>query len=306
MHGEQQQGQAVFQFDKCFGPSATQENVFDEISHAVQSVLDGYSACIFTYGQTGCGKTYTMEGTETDRGMIPRSVELLFQTVGALARLGWEYSMAFTFVEIYNETLRDLLSAEDSGNIKISHQSDGTTILSNARTVPVKSHQDIFGALKQAARVRSTASTASNEHSSRSHSVFSLSVRGINSISKNQSFGVLHLVDLAGSERLAVSKSEGARLKETQAINKSLSALGDVIAALANQESFVPYRNSKLTYLLQNSLGGASSKTLMFVQLSPCAKDVSETLCTLKFAAKVNACEIGAAKKKTAKVDLNL
>ncbi len=253
---------------------------------------------MFSYGATGSGKTYTMEGgqTEEHRGMIPRSVDQIFHQIQSLVKLGWSYKLQATYVEIYNETLRDLL-ADSGAQIKISHGKDGTTTLVDAHTVPVHSPSDIHDALRTANKNRSVASTSANDRSSRSHSVFSLSVRGRNSATGAESTGVLHLVDLAGSERLAVSKAEGQRLKETQAINKSLAALSDVIASLANGEAHVPYRNSKLTYLLQNSLGGASSKTLMLVQISPLAQDVNETLCSLRFASKVNACEIGVAKR---------
>ncbi len=270
-------------------------------------MLDGYSACVFSYGATGSGKTYTMEGGQTDehRGMIPRSVDQIFQQIQSLAKLGWSYKLQATYVEIYNETLRDLLADGGGAQMKISHGKDGTTTLVDAHTVAVQSPSDIHDALRTANRNRSVASTGANDRSSRSHSVFSLSVRGRNSATGAESTGVLHLVDLAGSERLAVSKAEGARLKETQAINKSLAALSDVIASLANGEAHVPYRNSKLTYLLQNSLGGASSKTLMLVQISPLAQDVNETLCSLRFASKVNACEIGVAKRSQGKVSLN-
>ncbi|KAJ3025919.1 UNVERIFIED_CONTAM: hypothetical protein HDU68_006504 [Siphonaria sp. JEL0065] len=168
------------------------------------------------------------------------------------------------------------------------------------RLVPVTSGKEVHSLLKKAQTNRAVAATNSNEHSSRSHSVFTLRLTGHNSLTEESCEGVLNLIDLAGSERLSSSGSTGDRLKETQAINKSLSSLGDVIYALGNKEQHVPYRNSKLTYLLQNSLGG-NSKTLMFVNVSPNAASMSESLCSLRFATKVNSCQIGTAKavKKT-------
>ena len=142
--------------------------------------------------------------------------------------------------------------------------------------------------MNQANKKRSTAATKSNDHSSRSHSIFIIDLQGYNSLTKESSYGTLNLIDLAGSERLNNSRAEGDRLKETQAINKSLSCLGDVIHSLNLKDgSHVPYRNSKLTYLLKHSLGG-NSKTLMFVNISPLTKDLNETINSLRFATKVN------------------
>eukprot|EP00992_Anisonema_acinus_P013971 TRINITY_DN9034_c0_g1_i12.p1 TRINITY_DN9034_c0_g1~~TRINITY_DN9034_c0_g1_i12.p1 ORF type:complete len:597 (+),score=97.64 TRINITY_DN9034_c0_g1_i12:60-1850(+) len=179
---------------------------------------------------------------------------------------------------------------------EIKHGPDGTTI-TNVTTAEVTDTEGVFRLLRTAARNRQTAATNSNERSSRSHSVFTLRIHGSNRNSQQQTKGVLNLIDLAGSERLNASGAVGDRLKETQNINKSLSTLGDVIYALGAKKSHIPYRNSKLTYLLQNCLGG-DSKTLMFVNLSPAESHLSETLCSLRFAAKVNACEIGTAKRK--------
>jgi kinesin family protein C1 len=142
-----------------------------------------------------------------------------------------------------------------------------------------------------------------NKRSSRSHSVFQLKLKGTNRVTNENCQGILNLIDLAGSERLSQSGSKGERLTETKNINKSLSCLGNVIAALANGSQHVPYRDSKLTFLLQNSLGG-NSKCLMFVNISPAASNLAESLSSLNFAAKVNACEIGTARKNT-KIDFN-
>lgn len=293
----------AFAYDRVFSSSAGQEEVFEEISHLVQSSLDGYNTCIFAYGQTGSGKTYTMEGSSEDsrdpaRGMIPRTVEKIFDSMIALQEQGWSYEMECSYVEIYNEVVRDLL-AKQKGEVKhdIHHDKFGNTQVSNLTIVKVETAAQIYRLLSTAQQNRAVGATLSNDRSSRSHSVFSLRLIGRNSITSDSSQGILNLVDLAGSERLDKSGATGDRLKETQSINKSLSCLGDVIFALANKADHIPYRNSKLTYLLQNSLGG-NSKTLMFVNISPQAEDFSETISSLRFATKVNSCDIGTAKKQ--------
>ncbi|KAI1301964.1 kinesin-like nuclear fusion protein [Mortierella claussenii] len=294
-----------FTFDRVFQPTSTQDDVFEEISQLVQSALDGYNVCIFAYGQTGSGKTHTMEGplnadAET-MGMIPRSVLQIYENAKALESKGWKYSMEGQYIEIYNETINDLLGNEapDGGGRKheIRHGPNGKTTVTDATTVMLTSPERVAALLKKAAHNRSVGSTQMNERSSRSHCVFTLRLSGKNSITEEASEGVLNLIDLAGSERLSQSGATGDRLKETQAINKSLSCLGDVIYAISNKDPHIPYRNSKLTYLLQNSLGG-NSKTLMFVNISPLMSNFNETLCSLRFATKVNSCTIGTASKR--------
>ncbi|KAI8912758.1 P-loop containing nucleoside triphosphate hydrolase protein, partial [Gorgonomyces haynaldii] len=293
-----------FTFDKVFQPESTQKQVFEEISQLVQSALDGYNVCIFAYGQTGSGKTFTMEGpgemdgpNDQKQGMIPRAVQQIFQVSEKLQEKGWEYQMSCQYLEIYNETLRDLLGNGTDKKYDIKHDKGKTTV-TEANVISVSNSSQVFDLLKKASANRAVASTNCNERSSRSHSVFTLFLTGSNSITQEQCQGTLNLIDLAGSERLSSSGSTGDRLKETQAINKSLSCLGDVIFALSNKENHIPYRNSKLTYLLQNSLGG-NSKTLMFVNVSPMPASFQETLCSLRFATKVNSCQIGTAKRQT-------
>ncbi|RDW90279.1 putative kinesin family protein (KlpA) [Aspergillus mulundensis] len=290
-----------FSFDHVFGPSAQNGDVFDEISQLVQSALDGYNVCIFCYGQTGSGKTHTMSSLD---GMIPRAVHQIYETATSLEEKGWRYTMEGNFVEVYNENLNDLLGkAEelDKKKLEIRHDMQkGKTIITDATTVQLESPEMVESLLKRAAANRSVAATKANERSSRSHSVFILKLIGENYITGERSEGTLNLVDLAGSERLSHSGATGDRLKETQNINRSLSSLGDVIAALGQgkKEGHIPYRNSKLTYLLQFSLGG-NSKTLMFVMVSPLQAHLSETLTSLKFATKVHNTHIGTAKKQT-------
>ncbi|KAL5001284.1 kinesin-like protein klpA [Aspergillus recurvatus] len=290
-----------FSFDHVFGPSAQNSDVFDEISQLVQSALDGYNVCIFCYGQTGSGKTHTMSSLD---GMIPRAVHQIYETATSLEEKGWRYTMEGNFVEVYNENLNDLLGkAEelDKKKLEIRHDMQrGKTTITDATTVQLESPEMVESLLKRAAANRSVAATKANERSSRSHSIFILKLIGENYITGERSEGTLNLVDLAGSERLSHSGATGDRLKETQNINRSLSCLGDVIAALGQgkKDGHIPYRNSKLTYLLQFSLGG-NSKTLMFVMVSPLQAHLSETLTSLKFATKVHNTHIGTAKKQT-------
>ncbi|KAK9268364.1 hypothetical protein L1049_000113 [Liquidambar formosana] len=273
-----------------------------------------HTVCIFAYGQTGSGKTYTMMGRPghlDQKGLIPRSLEQIFQTRQSLQPQGWKYEMQVSMLEIYNETIRDLLTTNRSCSdvsraengtagkqYTIKHDANGNTQVSDLTIVDVRSSKEVSFLLDQAAQSRSVGKTQMNEQSSRSHFVFTLRISGVNESTEQQVQGVLNLIDLAGSERLSKSGSTGDRLKETQAINKSLSSLSDVIFALAKKEDHVPFRNSKLTYLLQPCLGG-DSKTLMFVNVSPDPSSVGESLCSLRFAARVNACEIGIPRRQT-------
>lgn len=285
----------TFSFDRVFSADATQKDCFVEISQLVQSALDGFNVCIFAYGQTGSGKTFTMQGppdiTEDTVGMIPRAVQQIYDVAQKLKRVGWEYTMEGQFLEIYNETIHDLLGdASRYGQIKheIHHEKNGKTTVSEMTLVHLDSPSQVKMMLKKASQNRATGATNLNERSSRSHSVFTLRLTGHNILTGEHTVGILNLIDLAGSERLSLSGSVGDRLRETQAINKSLSCLGDVIHALVNNKEggHIPYRNSKLTYLLRNSLGG-NCKTLMFVNVSPMLEHFGESLCSLRFATKV-------------------
>ncbi|KAK9240475.1 P-loop containing nucleoside triphosphate hydrolase protein [Lipomyces kononenkoae] len=290
----------AFAFDKVFGPSSNNEEIFGEISQLVQSALDGYNVCIFCYGQTGSGKTYTMA---SDDGMITRAVDQIFTTSTNLQEKGWKYTVQGQFLEIYNETINDLLVCADEFDkkkLEIRHDAkDFRITVPDLTVLSLDSRESVAQMLRTASGNRSVAATKANERSSRSHSIFILTLHGINLTTQEKREGTLNLIDLAGSERLSHSQSTGDRLKETVSINKSLSCLRDVITALGSSKdgNHIPYRNSKLTYLLQYSLGG-NSKTLMFVNVSPLKQHISETVNSLRFATKVNNTHIGTARRK--------
>jgi len=299
-----------FEFDHVFDASASQESIFDEIALLVQSAVDGYKVAIFAYGQTGSGKTYTMEGAPTapatpaalsravgkGAGMIPRAVDLVFEEVSKMRLLGWSFEVQVTLVEVYNEAVCDLLPGSGAERRPTEGRTD------EGRRVVVKDAVAVHNLLRRATRERHTAATASNDRSSRSHMIFQLSLLGSCEVDGHarELEGLLSFVDLAGSERVEKSGVMGERLREAQHINKSLSALGDVVEALARRgrgaSCHVPYRNSRLTTLLKDSLGG-DSKALMIVNVSPLLEQQSETVSSLRFAAKVHACTVGSAKR---------
>ncbi|ETO67990.1 hypothetical protein F444_15140 [Phytophthora nicotianae P1976] len=291
----------AFTFDKVFPPSAGQDAVFEQVSEFVQSSLDGYHVCLFSYGQTGSGKTHTMQGSGNGqmRGIIPRAIEMILQECETLKEQGWNYVTKVSFLEIYNESLKDLLATKRSSDDRLGIKKDakGGVYVPGLTMVDVTAIDQVEVLMERASRARSVACTDMNAQSSRSHSVFTLHLQGVNDKDGVMLNGQLNLVDLAGSERASRSNVSGDRLKETQAINKSLSCLADVFNAIGNKASHIPFRNSKLTYLLQSSLSG-DGKTLMMVNLSPTLESASESLCSLRFAKQVNQCELGKPKRQ--------
>ncbi|XP_012868358.1 PREDICTED: kinesin-like protein KIFC3 isoform X3 [Dipodomys ordii] len=288
-----------FELDKVFSPGASQQDVFQEVQALITSCIDGFNVCIFAYGQTGAGKTYTMEGTPENPGINQRALQLLFSEVQEKAS-DWQYTITVSAAEIYNEVLRDLLGREPQEKLEIRLCPDGSGQLyvPGLTEFQVQSVEDINKVFEFGHTNRTTEFTNLNEHSSRSHALLIVTVRGVDCSTGLRTIGKLNLVDLAGSERVGKSGAEGHRLREAQHINKSLSALGDVIAALRSRQGHVPFRNSKLTYLLQDSLSG-DSKTLMVVQVSPVEKNASETLYSLKFAERVRSVELGPGSRRT-------
>eukprot|EP01063_Lacrimia_lanifica_P030196 TRINITY_DN4760_c0_g1_i1.p1 TRINITY_DN4760_c0_g1~~TRINITY_DN4760_c0_g1_i1.p1 ORF type:complete len:1040 (+),score=407.53 TRINITY_DN4760_c0_g1_i1:131-3250(+) len=284
-----------YQYYRVLGPDAPQDDAFAEIRPLLQSTLDGFNACVMAYGQTGSGKTYTIMGDEVGagpharRGVLPRAVEELF---GFVEKLGCEYEMRCSLVELYLDSLHDLLTPENK-KCELRQLPSGLQSTTSERVVT--SPSETLALLRDGTGQRQVHSTRINPKSSRSHAVFTLLLRlrlnGTETMSK------LSFVDLAGSERVKMSNSTGERLKEAQMINKSLSALGDVVAALAPPRGqqgapaakpFVPYRNSKLTMILQDALGG-NSKTVLFACICPASgvSNITETVSTLVFASRV-------------------
>lgn len=279
----------TWQFNEIFQQNSTQEDVFTGIRDLVVSMIDGFNVCIFAYGQTGSGKTHSMQGQPENPGIYMRTFKELFKV--AKDRAGWKVELQGACLEIYNEEIKDLLLGQNDKKQKLQvRQAKDGNCVPGLTLRPVTSPEEVDSLLNMAQTNRTVAATDMNLHSSRSHLLVQIHGSMTNPDGKQFS-SVITLVDLAGSERLAKSGVSGDRAKEAIAINKSLSALGDVINARATKSQHTPYRNSTLTHLLQDSLGG-DSKTLMLLQLNPCASHVEESMCSLQFGARVNAVEM--------------
>ncbi|KAG9155094.1 hypothetical protein Leryth_011080 [Lithospermum erythrorhizon] len=295
------QGDRVFTFDKVFGPKAQQRSIYDQaIYPIVNEVLEGYNCTVFAYGQTGTGKTYTMEGGMNNKcgelpaeaGVIPRAVRQIFDVLEAQNA---DYSMKVTFLELYNEEITDLLAPEDLTKFPEDRQKKPVSLLEDGRGCVivrgleeevVYSANEIFDLLERGAARRRTADTLLNKRSSRSHSIFSITVHMKETTVGDEELikcGKLNLVDLAGSENILRSGAREGRAREAGEINKSLLTLGRVINALVEHSLHIPYRDSKLTRLLRDSLGG-KTKTCIIATISPTANSLEETLSTLDYA----------------------
>jgi kinesin family protein C2/C3 len=288
-----------YEFDFVIGEDATQEQIFEEVRPLAASVLDGFNVCIFAYGQTGSGKTYTMEGPPSNRGINFRAVKELFAVAH---ERGEEYkcTMSVSILEVYNDKAFDLQAKRVPCKIRWGNEL-GVVIEPLTKHV-VTSVDDVQSALELAYQNRSVAGTDCNAHSSRSHCILTVYINATNTATQSITSAKLHLIDLAGSERVKNSGVEGDRLKEATHINTSLTHLKTVINALANKNGHVAYRNSTLTSMLQDSLGG-NCKCLMFANVSSATHNVPESICTMKYAAEARKVEIGkvsANVKKTA------
>eukprot|EP00299_Pterocystis_sp_00344_P009762 c4213_g2_i1.p1 GENE.c4213_g2_i1~~c4213_g2_i1.p1 ORF type:complete len:1005 (+),score=248.40 c4213_g2_i1:62-3076(+) len=291
-----------FSFDRVFSPDDSQEVVFDEMKTLCLSAMDGFNVCLFAYGITGSGKTFTVEGGENARnnpkqhGLVYRTVREIFRIAFGERAGAYDTEIAVQLLELYNEEFRDLLvDPEYKGPKPDVRIISDVVYVDNVRKVKVDKLPDCIELIKKGYGNRTVKSTNMNSLSSRSHSILTLHLTGTNVKTKKTYAGKLHFVDLAGSERVGKSGVVGEALKEAQAINKSLSALGDVISALSNKDKFIPYRNSPLTKLLQESLGG-NSKTVMICNIAPCKHSMSETINSLRFATRAHKVEMGKAK----------
>ena len=278
----------TFAFDAVFSDESTQRHIYDVCAApVVQSVLEGYNGTIFAYGQTGAGKTHTMEGiNEPDslKGIIPNAFEHIFDHI-ALNGSNDKYLVRASYFEIYKEEIRDLLS-QSPHRLELKETESGAVYVKDLTDVVVKSVSDIDRVLQKGKKYRSVGATLMNAGSSRSHAIFSIVVECCSTDGKDEHIrvGKLNLVDLAGSERQSKTGATGERLKEATKINLSLSALGNVISALVDGKSnHIPYRDSKLTRILQDSLGG-NTKTVMCANAGPADYNYDESLSTLRYA----------------------
>lgn len=277
-----------YTFDFVFGPDSLQQDIFALAAKPlVDAALDGYNATIFAYGQTGTGKSFTMLGGDGDkRGIIPNAFNHIFGKIEDDKEPGRRYLVSVSYLEIYNEEVRDLLSKNYKRPLELKEGPDGVYVKDLSSFV-VRSVDDISAFMKAGTANRSVGATQMNADSSRSHSVLGISIECCSvgpDGDEHMRRGRLNLVDLAGSERQSKTQAEGARFAEAVNINLSLSALGNVISALAEGKArHIPYRDSKLTRLLQNSLGG-NSRTVMIANVGPCDFNADETISTLRYA----------------------
>ena len=286
-----------FTFDGVYDDDSTQKEVYEDTAYPLlTSVFDGYNGTIFAYGQTGCGKTFTMEGVRGVaelRGIIPTTFAQVFALMSSNAGPGKQFLVRASYIEIYNEEVRDLTSDNPKARCEVKEDKDKGVYIKGLQNLEVHTEADLEAVMAKGNSNRTVGATLMNADSSRSHSIFCITietsepdtVKGADEVRIKQ--GKLNLVDLAGSERQGKTQAEGVRLKEATKINLSLSALGNVIEALVanagGKQRHIPYRDSKLTRLLQDSLGG-NTKTVMIAAVSPADYNYDETLSTLRYA----------------------
>ncbi|XP_072461620.1 kinesin-like protein KIF27 isoform X2 [Notamacropus eugenii] len=297
----------IFTFDFVFGKNSTQDEVYSTcIKPLVASLIEGYNATVFAYGQTGSGKTYTIGGghiasvAEDKKGIIPRAIQDLFQSISENSSI--DFNIKVSYIEVYKEDLRDLLELETSmKDLHIREDEKGNTVIVGAKECSVENADEVMSLLEMGNAARHTGTTQMNEHSSRSHAVFTISIsqqdftscrkgmemaQDMSQQSARQIVSKFHFVDLAGSERVTKTGNTGERFKESIQINSGLLALGNVISALGDPRkkgTHIPYRDAKITRILKDSLGG-NAKTVMITCISPSSSDFDESLNSLKYA----------------------
>ena len=271
-----------FFFDYVFDKNTTQQTIYEYTTkNLLSGILDGFNATVFAYGATGAGKTYTMLGTSKEKGIMPRSISELFKLLTSYKNK--EFKMIVAYIEIYNENIRDLLG--DGNVIDITEDPGKGVILVGAKEIEVNNTENFYDLLSIGNNKRTTGSTNNNEYSSRSHAVLRIILDNIDKNSNEIISGKFILVDLAGSEKTSSSLTNNLnqeRQKEGSNINKSLLALGVCINALASKSKFIPWRNSKLTRILKDSLGG-NSRIVMISTISPSVFNIEETINTLVY-----------------------
>lgn len=281
----------VFTFDSVYGWDSKQSDIYDDaVRPLVESVLQGFNGTIFAYGQTGTGKTFTMQGVGNDpekRGVIPNSFQHIFTQISRTQNQ--KYLVRSSYMEIYQEEVRDLLCKDNNKKLELKENPDSGVYVKDLSSVVTKNATEIEHVMNIGNQSRSVGFTNMNERSSRSHAIFVITVECSEVGPDGEDHirvGKLNMVDLAGSERQSKTGAKGKRMKEAAKINLSLSALGNVISALVDgKSSHVPYRDSKLTRLLQDSLGG-NAKTVMIATVGPSHKNFSESLATLRYASR--------------------
>uniref|UniRef100_A0A8C4HCD6 Kinesin-like protein n=1 Tax=Dicentrarchus labrax TaxID=13489 RepID=A0A8C4HCD6_DICLA len=277
-------GGKPYMFDRVFQSNTTQEQVYNACAQKiVKDVLDGYNGTIFAYGQTSSGKTHTMEGNlhDTDgMGIIPRIVQDIFNYIYSMDE-NLEFHIKVSYFEIYLDKIRDLLDVSKT-NLSVHEDKNRVPYVKGCTERFVCSPEEVMDTIDEGKSNRHVAVTNMNEHSSRSHSIFLINVKQENTQTEQKLSGKLYLVDLAGSEKVSKTGAEGAVLDEAKNINKSLSSLGNVISALAEGTAYIPYRDSKMTRILQDSLGG-NCRTTIVICCSPSSYNECETKSTLMF-----------------------
>ncbi|KAK1230587.1 hypothetical protein PQX77_006324 [Marasmius sp. AFHP31] len=278
-----------YPFSSCYDQTSTQEEVFErDVLPLMDVVYSGVTVTIFAYGVTSSGKTHTMQGTKAQPGVIPRAVTTLFERRTAYPQ--YQTSLSVSYMEIYKDEVYDLLVNRENAPKLPVRECDGQVFVANLSSIPIVNEEEFDGIYTEATKNRSVGATNLNRASSRSHAVLTIEVKMLDPVRNTTLTGKLNLVDLAGSENNKMTGNDHTRMQESSAINKSLSVLGKVVHALNSGQSRIPYRESKLTRILQDALGG-SSLGLLICNLAPGVRFRTDTVNTLKFATQTKKIE---------------